>query len=425
MISRAARWLPLAVLCVPALAAGADADIDIGISTALDDLVDIFRQSAGEWEEDLRALGLRVFGVLAVIQMTWTGIQIMLSNPTAERAIVDFTREVLVLAFFYLLLFQSVAFSNAIVGFFTSSAIPAVGGSEDAALRPSAVLAQGLGYATGLIREVGMHPGTWAMLFAAFVVGVAFALVTATMVIVLIEAYALITLGVVFMALGGLSFTRNAAVAFFTFALGVGAKIFVLHAIIALGMGAMETLAGQAEPGFAWALVVMAGAVVILALCASLPDTVAGMVGGARTGSAQSLMSAVTSTSVAAQNLMRGSQGVRGGVLAARGASMALRGAHQAAVEDADPPPVAGSGFRAAAAYKAGIAGRTIGNLMQAGGAVRQEKIEKTTSGGRRAAAFGAMRAAEAAAAAAERNRDLSGAAGGVEPSDDAAGGKG
>lgn len=425
MIRLSARLLPLAVLFVPALAAGADADLDIGISTALDDLVDVFRESAREWEADLRALGLRVFGVLAVIQIAWTGIQIMLSNPTAERAIIDFTRELLVLAFFYLLLFQSVAFSNAIVSFFTSSAIPAVGGSEDAALRPSAVLAQGLGYATGLIREVGMHPGTWAMLFAAFVVGVAFALVTATMVIVLVEAYALITIGVVFMALGGLSFTRNAAVAFFTFALGVGAKIFTLHAIIALGMGAMETLAGQAEPGFAWALVVMAGAVVILALCASLPDTVAGMVGGARTGSAQALMSAVTSTSVAAQNLMRGGRAVRGGALAAQGASMAFRGAHQAAVEDAGPPPPAGSGFRAAAAYKAGVAGRTIGNLMQAGGAMREDEIRQTTVGGRRAAKFGAMREEAAAAAAEAAKRDLSGASGSVGAAADSSDGGG
>ena len=80
------------------------------------------------------------------------------------------------------------------------------------------------------------HPGdTVGLMIAALLILICFALITAFMVLALVESYVVISAGVLMMGFAGSRWTKEYAFKVMTYAVSVGAKLFILQLLIGVG----------------------------------------------------------------------------------------------------------------------------------------------------------------------------------------------
>ena len=110
------------------------------------------------------------------------------------------------------------------------------------ALSPQSVLGAGLNMAStllnspassGVMSTVEQALSEW---FCAAVVGAAFVIVAAELLVTLVKAYLTTGLGVILLGFGGNRFTASASEGYFTAVIRIGVKILFLYAVLAIGM---------------------------------------------------------------------------------------------------------------------------------------------------------------------------------------------
>ncbi|NQY73245.1 MAG: type IV secretion system protein, partial [Candidatus Margulisbacteria bacterium] len=104
----------------------------------LDDVVLQFRNQVVIWVPIIRTHAIRLFWLLAVIDLSWTGIKLALSSSNLSETLGEITRHILFIGFFFNLLMFSNTWAMAIVNSLQSIANQAVlvtGG--DTGLSPS------------------------------------------------------------------------------------------------------------------------------------------------------------------------------------------------------------------------------------------------------------------------------------------------
>ena len=87
------------------------------------------------------------------------------------------------------------------------------------------------------------------------------------------------------MGFGGSRFTKDYAVRTMTYAVSVGAKLFVLQLLIALGQQIFQTLSQSFEAKTTDIFVVVGSAIVMLALVKIVPEMIQALINGASVGS--------------------------------------------------------------------------------------------------------------------------------------------
>ena len=124
------------------------------------------------------------------------------------------------------------------------------------------------------------------------------------------------------MGFGGSRFTKDYAVRTMTYAVSVGAKLFVLQLLIALGQQIFQTLSQSFEAKTTDIFVVVGSAIVMLALVKIVPEMIQALINGASVGSSPLLASAAA---------IAGGAAALGGT--AYGAGMVVRSAGRLASE--------------------------------------------------------------------------------------------
>ena len=110
------------------------------------------------------------------------------------------------------------------------------------ALSPQSVLAAGLNMASTLL-ESPASSGVMSTIeealtewFCAVVVGAAFVIVAAELLVTLVKSYLITGLGVILLGFGGNRFTASAAEGYFTSVIRIGTKLLFFYAVLAIGM---------------------------------------------------------------------------------------------------------------------------------------------------------------------------------------------
>lgn len=305
-------------------------------------LLDLVKNSALTWDAKLRVYAIRVFWLLATIQLVWTFFPLVFKQADFGEIVGELIRFIMVIGFFYALLLFSADWAEAVVNSFRQAGASAAGlGSTG--IRPGDVFATAVDLANTIGNVETWNPLTAVLLsLAALVVLLCFAFIAAFMGLTIIESYIVINASTLFMGFGASQWTREYALAIVRYAVSVGAKLFVLTLIVGLisdsSKGWAAAYNADADDASMWTMVGLSLACAYLAK--TIPEIVAAMISGSSAGGGSSL-GGMTATAIAGA--------------AAAAATIATAGAAAPAVVGAAAPAAAGTGGLGAGGLAAAI----------------------------------------------------------------------
>ncbi|CAK7032771.1 MAG: hypothetical protein DESF_01378 [Desulfovibrio sp.] len=332
----------LAVLCLPALALlllpeqafAADEDF-------VSRLVGEFYKKTATWEATLKRYALIVFRWLVILEVCFLGIKAALNRDQIPDIFKQFIMLLLMAGFFL-----------AVINYYHEWAWNLINGlgSIGRELTPGGYSSESP-FLTGmqLVKLVLDKLSIWspgnsiALLIAALVIIVCFALISAQVVFIKCEAMVAMAAALILVAFGGSSFLKDYAVNAIRYVLAVAFKLFVMQLVLGVGIAFIEgfsTSTAELQDIF----VVIGASVVLLALVKSLPDVCAGIINGshvssgaAMTASAAAVAGGAVGAMVAGNNTIQNVKdaakvaGMEGGGAMGKAASVAksLWGARQ------------------------------------------------------------------------------------------------
>lgn len=296
------HFLLLAALCLPALALlllpeqayAADEDF-------VSRLVHEFYTKTSTWEPTLKRYALTVFRWLVILEVCFLGIKAALNRDQLGDILKQFVMLLLMAGFFM-----------AVINYYHEWAWNLINGlgAIGRELTPGGYSSESP-FLTGmqLVKLVLDKLSIWspgnsiALLIAALVIIVCFALISAQVVFIKCEAMIAMAAAVILVAFGGSAFLKDYAVNAIRYVLAVAFKLFVMQLVLGVGIAFIEgfsTSTAELQDIF----VVIGASVVLLALVKSLPDVCAGIINGSHVSSGAALTASAAAVGGAAIGAM-------------------------------------------------------------------------------------------------------------------------
>ena len=354
----AALLFPAAALALPAgpLPSG-------GATTGLLDAIQqVFSTASGGWLTHATGAAQDLFRALALLEISWVGIQWALKRPEPHELIGSLTLKIMFFAVFYFgVIGMAPHWVPLLIHMFHRAGLVVTGAGTAPAgaltpSNPSAIFGQSWTAIEGLEQLVHQHLSAnplyagqdvlWGLCsaFAALVFFLAYALIAFEALLINIEASVILGAGVFMLAFAGSSWTTTFSEKYVSYVFSIGVKYFVLTVILVAGVHLPQyiqhvfTALGQDKGGGPFA-----------PLAASMVTLVYGVTGLMAPGIAGSMLSG--SPSLSTGSFMGAAAGGAGAVMGAAGAAAGVAG-------------LAGSG----AAGLAAMAKRLGGGSAVAGG---------------------------------------------------------
>jgi type IV secretion system protein TrbL len=331
--------------CFPALAQQGN------VLTALENQV---VTAARGWESTVADAARSLFWILAGIEIGIAAVWLALQAASLDSWFAELVRRIMFIGLFAFILDQGPTFAKAIVDSLFQL------GAEGGSASPAAIFDAGIEVASKMSQQVqfGLFEDNSlavAAVFAMVVVVIAFSLVAAIFVAVIVEMYVGLLAGMIMLGLGGSSFTKDFAVRYLVYAFSVGMKMMALVMISRIGS---DVLIGLAEAPtaenqqFITSLAIAGISVVVFIISIYVPNIMQGVVQGA--------------------SVSGGMEAIRHGGQAASfatGAGFLAAGGAAAGVSAANAARAAGSSVAGAAltgmASGIGAAGRAAGSAAK------------------------------------------------------------
>ncbi len=328
----------------------------IEANNALDCILDSFQATTRSWQARLAGLAIRLFWILAAIEFSWAAIQLAFRGADLGEWLATLVNQVLFIGFFAALLQFSADWASAIVKSFQEAANIAGGANL---LRPSDIFDVGVKLATALYDA----SSNWnlvhnlILVVAGFFILISFGLITASLIVALVESYIVISAGVLFMGFGGSRWTKDYAIRIFQYCMSVGAKLFVIQLLAGLAIAIVEPWASVAAGASSLSsasltsIFVLVGiSIIFVAITRIIPDMVQALINGTSVASGFGLYA--TAAGVAT-----------GAVAGVIGGAMATRSAARLAGEQLTSADAEGTGPRTPLGRAAYTPANTLGNL--------------------------------------------------------------
>ncbi len=238
--------------------------------------------AAKGWETTVMDAARSLFWILATIEIGIAAVWLALQAASLDTWFAEIVRRIMFIGFFLFVLTQGPSFAKAIVD--SLFQIGAGGGTAS----PADVFNAGLSVASKMSEKVkfGVFEDNGlaiASIFAMIVTVIAFSLVAAIFVSVMVEMYVGLLAGMIMLGLGGSSYTKDFAVRYLVYAFAVGMKLMALVMIARIGSEVLIGLASEPEVGdeFQTALAIAGIAVVVFIVAIYVPNIMQGVVQGA------------------------------------------------------------------------------------------------------------------------------------------------
>lgn len=307
-----------------AMAAG-----DVTQSNEMNGLLRMLYQAASEWSPRLQGYALKLLASLALIQLVWTFMPLVMKQADLGDIVGELIRFFMVIGFFYAVIEHSVPWATAVVDSFREAAGTASGLGR--ALQPGDMFAVAVNFSRTIVEGISLFSPGKAILIALVgcLVLLCFAFIAAFMFVTLVESYVIINASVLFFGLGGSQWTRDFAIAPLRFVVAVGAKLFVLTLIVGVIVtSAKSWLAAYTNDEAS--LMTLAGLALVCAyLTKTIPELIGGMISGTSMGGGSAIggMAAAGAAGVAAAVATIATAGAAAGALGAAGGGASAAGA--------------------------------------------------------------------------------------------------
>ncbi|WP_191485984.1 P-type conjugative transfer protein TrbL [Pseudomonas sp. FEN] len=262
-----------------AMAAG-----DVTQSNEMNGLLRMLYQAASEWSPRLQGYANRLLASLALIQLVWTFMPLVMKQADLGEVVGELIRLFMVIGFFYAVIEHSVPWATAVVDSFREAAGTASGSGR--ALQPGDMFAVAVNFSRTIVEGISLFSPGKAVLIALVgcLVLLCFAFIAAFMFVTLVESYVIINASALFFGFGGSQWTRDFAIAPLRFVVAVGAKLFVLTLIVGIIVtSAKSWLAAYTNDEAS--LMTLAGLALVCAyLTKTIPELIGGMISGTSLG---------------------------------------------------------------------------------------------------------------------------------------------
>ena len=296
------KYLPLAVIALALCA------VFVGVGEAhaanedfVSTLVREFYTKTSNWEPTLKKYALTVFRWLVILEVCFLGIKAALNRDQIADIFKQFVMLLLMAGFFM-----------AVINYYHEWAWNLINGlgTIGKELTPGGYSSESP-FLTGmqLVKLVLDKLSVWspgnsiALLIAALVIIVCFALISAQVVFIKCEAMVAMAAAVILVGFGGSAFLKEYAVNAIRYVLAVAFKLFVMQLVLGIGIAFIEgfsTSTAELQDIF----VVIGASVVLLALVKSLPDVCAGIINGSHVSSGAALTASAAAVGGAAIGAM-------------------------------------------------------------------------------------------------------------------------
>lgn len=265
------------LICI--LAAGPALAQDGSVLTELENQIVM---AAKGWETTVTNAARSLFWILAGIEVGIAAVWLAINAASLDAWFAELVRRIMFIGLFVFILEQGPSFAKAVV----DSLFQLGAGSGSAS--PANIFNVGLTVASKMSEKIsfGLFEDNALALSAslAMIVSViAFSLVAAIFISVLVEMYVGLLAGMIMLGLGGSSFTKDFAVRYLVYAFSVGMKLMALVMIAKIGSDVLIGLASSATVGddYKTALAIAGIAVVVFVIAMYVPNIMQGVVQGA------------------------------------------------------------------------------------------------------------------------------------------------
>jgi type IV secretion system protein TrbL len=366
------------ITCFPALAQQGN------VLTTLENQV---VTAARGWESTVADAARSLFWILAGIEIGIAAVWLALQAAALDSWFAELVRRIMFIGLFAFILDQGPVFAKAIVDSLFQL------GAEGGSASPAAIFDAGIEVASKMSQQVqfGLFEDNSlavAAVFAMVVVVIAFSLVAAIFVAVMVEMYVGLLAGMIMLGLGGSSFTKDFAIRYLVYAFSVGMKMMSLVMISRIGS---EVLIGLAEAPtaedqqFITSLAIAGISVVVFIIAMYVPNIMQGVVQGASvSGGMEAIRHGGQAASFAAGVGFLAAGGAAAGIAAASAARAAGSSAVGSALKGVTSGGWAtGKAAGSAAKEKAiGSPGAYAGSIM----GLANAKLDQASGGGSRKA---------------------------------------
>lgn len=279
--------------------------------------------AAKGWETTVMNAARSLFWILAGIEVGIAAVWLALQAASLDAWFAELVRRIMFIGLFAFILDRGPSFAKAVVD--SLFQIGANGGSAspanifDAGIRVASKMSEQAKF--GLFEDNAL---AIAAVFAMVIVVIAFSLVAAIFIAVMVEMYVGLLAGMIMLGLGGSSFTKDFAVRYLVYAFSVGMKLMALVMIAHIGS---EVLLGLAEAPtatsdqFITTLAIAGISVVVFIIAMYVPPIVQGVVQGASiSGGMEAIRHGGQAATFAAGGAFLGASAAMSGAAAARSA---------------------------------------------------------------------------------------------------------
>ena len=292
-----------------------------------DNILADFGSAISSWYNPIYHVAVNTFTVLALIEITWLGATWLLSRKTFEDVIPSLVKKIITLGFFLALLLNSGVWIPDIINTFVDLGQNAGGVAH---ISPSQIVADGgagfvnivSGGAAGIAQNA---PGVWSILFhpghaavtgvndmatliIMFAVGIMFffamLFVAIEYLVVQIEAFIVISGGVVMLAGGGSRWTAKYVQPYLDYAISVGMRLMIITLFVGVVVtkveGQIVQMLSQGSSNLFNAVAAMGATIVLAVLAKKLPNIASSILSGSSSLTGQEMNSAVMKTAAVA-----------------------------------------------------------------------------------------------------------------------------
>lgn len=271
------------------------------MAAILNEITQSYHAATIGWYSTLFPAANRLFGILAIIEIAWSGLCWTIEKQELSSLLSEFVRKIIVIGFFYFLLLHAQNFLQIINKSFS---LLGANASHITKLDPTSVFDQGMSIAADIfepLKKVSFLTHSSCYLIGGItsvVVTMCFAIIAGELVVTLIESYLVLGAGIFFLGFGSSRWTRDYTIRFLNYAMNVGCKLFFLYLIIGIGSNMTQhwgkVIATADNYNMLPFLEVLGGSLVYLIVTWTIPHKASNLMSGGLHSNMSNAVSTVT-----------------------------------------------------------------------------------------------------------------------------------
>jgi len=262
----------------PALAATGAPD-----TGAMNELLRIFENTAGQWPAIIQPITTWLFWSLVTISWAWGFGEMALKGADVKELLAELFKRTFMVGFFWWLLISAPALAAAIVNGFTWIGGQLAGSSSAyTSISPSSIFDIGISLVTKILKKLSVTDPIDSLGYVLVAIGiiVIFAFITLQLMVLIIQYYFFLNAGVVMMGFLGHEWSREYGINYFKLMIGLGVKYLTMQLIIVLTLDITQRWLKESDLTWTQLIIILPTMIILWGLIREVPQMAQSLVSG-------------------------------------------------------------------------------------------------------------------------------------------------